>query len=92
MNIQSFMKYTISAQKKFEKIYNNEDSGLIAITDCYVQVTEKKMKEIVDAFQGEIEYTTRKIINGYEVSIIIDKVNFLTVGTKKELQKVKLME
>ena len=90
--LQNFLKYTIPAQKKFKKVYDNSNSGLISISDSYVQVTEEKMKEIVDGFQGEIEYTTRKITGGYEISIVVDEVNFITVGTKQELQKVNLME
>lgn len=85
------LRYAIPAQKKFAKMYNNYEDGLVAITDRYVQITEEKFADIFKQFNGELNYTIRKMSgDSYEAAMIIDKVPFITVGTKKELKKAGL--
>ena len=84
------LRYAIPAQKKFKKMYENYEDGLIGVCSDYVQITEEKFADIFKQFNGELNYTSRKGFNDYHLEMKIDGVLFVTVGSKQELRKVGL--
>lgn len=92
MYTDKLLRYAIPAQKKFKKMYDNYEDGLIAICADYVQVTEEKFKHLVDQFQGEIQWSCRKLgtEGEYHLEMNIDGCVFVAVATMKEMKKVGL--
>lgn len=84
------LRYAIPAQKKFAKMYNSHEFGLVAIANSYVQVTEDKFKNILDQFDGELNYISRKVKDHFHLEMKLDGVIFVTVGTRRELEKAGL--
>jgi len=84
MTNEQFLKYVIPAQKKFKKMYNNEDAGVLNIDANYVQISEQRFKELVNEYKN---YSHSKLgDNWYQVSIMINDIEFISVGTKQEFK------
>lgn len=91
MHKDKLLRYVIPAQKKFSKMYKDQELGLVAIASEYVQVTEYKFKNILDQFPGKLNYVSRKLNNDdFHLEMVVGGVVFVTVGTRKELEKAGL--